>query len=54
MTNRGKFAVMLGVIAMGLSPSFIDWQQSPDKHGQIMLYYGGVIMLIAFGLWDED
>lgn len=53
MTDRGKLSMLFGLLVMGLSPSFIDWQQSPDKRGQIMLYYGGAILLITFGLWDE-
>jgi hypothetical protein len=51
-TNGGKLSVMAGLIVLGLSPSFIDWQQSPDKRHQILGYYGVAIALIALGLWD--
>lgn len=52
MTNRGKFALIVGLLVLGLSPSFIDWQQSPDKRDQIVIYYGVAVSLIVFGLWD--
>ena len=43
---------MLGLLALGLSPSFVDWQQSPELRGQVIAYYGVGLALIAFGLWD--
>ena len=52
MTNRGKVGLMIGLIVLGLSPSFIDWEQSPDKRWQMYLFYGVGLTLIAFGLWD--
>lgn len=50
-SNGGKVSLLLGMVVMGLSPSFIDWQES-DKKGQILAYYGAAIALIALGLWD--
>lgn len=52
MTNRGKIGLMIGVIILGLSPSFVDWQQSPELRYQVVSYYLVAISLIAFGLWD--
>ena len=51
-TGWGKLSVMLGVLAMGLSPSFIDWQQEPDKRAQIVSYYIASLALVGLGLWD--
>lgn len=53
-TNGGKLAIMVGLLVIGLSPSFIDWQDSPDKRWQIVGYYGVAMALIGLGLWDGD
>ena len=53
-TNGGKLSVMVGLLVLGLSPSFIDWQQSPEKRWQIYVYYGVAMSLIAAGLWDGE
>lgn len=45
-----KLIAMLGFLALGLSPSFIDWEQSPDLHKQIIVYYAITIILIWFGV----
>ncbi len=52
MTGRGKVALLAGVIVAGLSPSFVDWKQSPELRGQMIAYYGAAIALVVFGLWD--
>lgn len=54
MTNGGKVSLMAGLLVLGLSPSFIDWQQSPDLRVQIYAYYGVALLLIAVGLWDGE
>lgn len=48
--NSKKAAALSGFIVLGLSPSFVDWQQSPDKRKQIILFYGAGLALIYFGL----
>ena len=45
-----KLAAITGLIILGLSPSFIDFQQSPEKRWQMILYYGVAITLIWVGL----
>jgi len=45
---------MVGLLVLGLSPSFIDYQQSPELRPQMYMYYGVALMLIAFGLWDGE
>jgi len=52
MTTRGKVGLMLGLLILGLSPSFVDFEQSPDLRWQMFAYYGVALTLIAFGLWD--
>jgi hypothetical protein len=44
-------AAMTGFLILGLSPSFVDWEQSPDKRGQIVLYYTAALGLIYFGMF---
>ncbi len=43
-------AALAGFIILGLSPSFMDWSQSPDKHGQFIGFYAVAIGLIYFGV----
>ena len=50
MSVERKVAALAGFIVLGLSPSFVDWEQSPDKHKQILLFYGVGLALIYFGL----
>lgn len=46
-----KILALLGFLALGLSPSFVDWEQSPEYHWQFVAYYGVALGLIAAGLW---
>ena len=43
-------SALAGFIALGLSPSFVDWQQSPDKRSEIVLFYAVGLGLIFYGL----
>jgi hypothetical protein len=47
--NR-KLAALAGFVILGLSPSFVDWQQSPEKRGQIVVFYGAGVTLFWYGL----
>ena len=40
---------IVGFVLLGLSPSFIDWQQSPDRRGEFLAYYAIAIGLIVWG-----
>lgn len=42
---------MIGFIVLGLSPSFVDWQQSPEKRKQILFFYAVGLALIYVGLF---
>ncbi len=48
--NSRKAAALAGFVVLGLSPSFVDWQQSPDKRAAILLFYAVGLGLIYFGL----
>lgn len=52
MTPRGTIALATGIIVAGLSPSFVDWQQSPEYRTQVIAWYAVAISLVLFGLWD--
>jgi hypothetical protein len=49
--NR-KYVALAGFIILGLSPSFMDWGQSPDpkSHAKFVGYYGVAIALIWYGI----
>lgn len=44
-------AGLAGFVVLGLSPSFVDWQQSPEKRRQIVLFYLLGLGLIWFGIF---
>lgn len=48
--NGKKIAALAGFLVLGLSPSFIDWQQSPDKRKQVVLYYAVALALLYYGV----
>jgi hypothetical protein len=48
--NSRKLAALAGFLALGLSPSFVDWQQSPGKRWQIVAYYAGAVALLYYGV----
>ena len=47
---------MVGFIALGLSPSFIDWKQSPEYRHQFIIYYIVAFILVFAGLdgWSKE
>ena len=49
--NAKTAAGLTGFVVLGLSPSFVDWQQSPEKRKQIVLFYTVGLVLIWFGLF---
>jgi hypothetical protein len=50
LSTERKLLAVAGFIVLGLSPSFVDWQQSPDKRRQIVLFYGAGVALFWAGL----
>jgi hypothetical protein len=49
--NR-RLAAVGGFIVLGLSPSFVDWQETPSKRPQMVAFYLVGILLIWYGLWS--
>jgi len=41
---------LAGFIVLGLTPSFIDWQQSPEKRWEMVAYYVVALALLYWGL----
>ncbi len=50
MNSSKKLAAMGGFILMGLSPSFIDYQQSPSKRKSMLAFYVVGLFLVYYGL----
>jgi hypothetical protein len=48
--NARVVAGLVGFVLLGLSPSFVDWQQSPEKRGEIAAYYLAAITLLYIGV----
>jgi hypothetical protein len=44
-----KAAALGAFIVLGATPSFVDWEQSPEKRPQIILFYGVAIGLFWYG-----
>lgn len=50
-----KLLALSGFLALGLSPSFIDWRQSEGGDRKLIIaYYAVAIFLIYAGLWGYD
>jgi len=45
-----KLLAIAGFIVLGLSPSFLDWKQSPEYRHLFILYYVIAVVLIFAGL----
>lgn len=48
--NGRTLAALAGFVVLGLSPSFVDWQQSPDERGKILAFYAVGLALIYAGV----
>lgn len=51
-----KLLALIGFLALALSPSFVDFQQSPELRREMVVYYAVAIFLVYFGLdgWIKD
>jgi hypothetical protein len=47
-----KVMAVAGFVALGLSPSFEDWKQSPEDRPKMVAFYAVGIALIWFGLFQ--
>jgi hypothetical protein len=43
-------AALAGFVLLGLSPSFVDWQQSPEQRPKIVAFYAAAVVLIYVGV----
>lgn len=43
-------AAFAGFILLGLTPSFVDWEQSPEKRKQIVVFYAAALTLLYVGV----
>lgn len=44
-----KAMALAGFVVLGLSPSFVDWQQSPEQRGRIVGFYAVGLLLVYYG-----
>lgn len=44
-------AGMGGFVLLGLSPSFVDWQQSPGRRRAMVAFYLVGLLLVWFGVF---
>lgn len=49
--NARTVSGLAGFVVLGLSPSFVDWQQSPNERGKILAFYGVGLALIWLGVF---
>jgi hypothetical protein len=45
-----ELAALAGFVVLGLSPSFVDWQEQPDKRRQMVAFYATGAALIWLGV----
>jgi hypothetical protein len=45
-----KLLALAGFLALALSPSFVDWQQSPELRKEMVVYYAVAIVLVYLGM----
>ena len=53
MSGQRKLSALVGFIVLGLSPSFVDWQQSDGdrkRKAEILAFYAIGLTLVYYGL----
>lgn len=50
--NEKQATALLGFVVLGLSPSYVDWEQSPEKRKQMVLFYAVAVGLIYYGVFS--
>lgn len=50
MVNAKQASALTGFVVLGLSPSFVDWQESPEKRWQMLAFYGVGLALVYYGV----
>lgn len=49
--NGRTAAGLAGFVVLGLSPSFVDWQESPEKRATMVAFYAAAVILIYLGVF---
>ena len=49
--NGRALTGLAGFVVLGLSPSFVDWQESPEKRAQMIGFYVAAAVLIYLGVF---
>ena len=47
-----RLTALAGFVVLGLSPSFVDWQESPEKRGRMVVFYLVAVVLIYYGVFE--
>ena len=50
LTLNRKLVALGAFLLLGLSPSYVDWQQSPEKRPMMVGYYAVTGGMLWFGL----
>lgn len=45
---------IIGFLALGLSPSYIDWKEEPEMRRSMVWYYLITLALIWFGIFSTN
>jgi len=45
-----QVTALAGFVVLGLSPSYVDWIQSPEKRKQMVAFYAVAVLLIYYGV----
>jgi len=52
MRTDRKLLAIGGFVVLGLSPSFVDWMQSPGDRPKMVAFYAVGVALIWLGLFS--
>lgn len=47
--NERKLLALTGFVVLGLSPSFVDWQESPERRPRMVVFYAVGLLLVYVG-----
>ena len=48
--NAKEATALVGFVVLGLSPSYVDWMQEPEKRKTMVGFYAVAVTLIYFGI----
>lgn len=54
MTPARTISALVGFVVLGLSPSFVDWQQSPEQRPRMVAFYAVGLVLVYYGILSSD